>query len=234
MPTVTTTVTPATRSVLPVLYSFRRCPYAMRARLAIAYAGVSIELREVELKNKPDSMLAVSPKGTVPVLILENEHVIDESYDVMRWALSQSDPDSWWDRALATEIDRLVEENDLSFKVHLDHYKYADRYPEYSPEHYRSQGEAFLQALERQLNEYRYLLRDTVSFADIAIFPFIRQFAFVDKGWFDNAPYPKLQQWLNDFLAGDLFSSVMKKYTPWQQDGVAAVFPEGREVTPKR
>ena len=124
--------------MLPVLYSFRRCPYAIRARMAICYAGVPVELREILLKNKPPGMLAASPKGTVPVLVLPDGRVLDESCDVMRWALAIHDPDNWMDPALSREASRLIAENDGSFKTHLDHYKYADRYPEQTPVHYLS------------------------------------------------------------------------------------------------
>ena len=212
--------------MLPTLYSFRRCPYAIRARMTIAYAGVSVELREVVLKNKPAEMLAISPKGTVPVLQLPGGEVIDESYEVMLWALNQYDPDGWWDDDLAESVVALIEENDFSFKTHLDHYKYADRHPEHPAEVYRSQAESFLQTLEEKLTRHQYLLRDTVSFADVAIFPFIRQFAFVDKVWFGDLPYPKLQQWLSEFLDSEQFISVMKKMTPWQRGDAVTVFPE--------
>jgi len=203
--------------MLPILYSFRRCPYAIRARMALHYSGVQLELREVLLKDKPPSMLAVSAKGTVPVLILPDGQVLDESYDVMRWALNQQDMDHWWNGSLEAEIDELIRLNDKEFKTHLDHYKYFDRFPMQPMEYYRVQAEKFLVVLEEKLTAQKYLMAETISFADVAVFPFIRQFAFVDKSWFDNTPYPKLQCWLNSFLSSELFSAVMEKYPVWQE-----------------
>jgi glutathione S-transferase len=203
--------------MLPILYSFRRCPYAIRARMALHYAGVQVELREILLRDKPVSMLAASTKGTVPVLLLPEGTVLDESYDVMRWALEQHDPDGWWSDSFEAEINELIQENDGKFKIHLDHYKYFDRYPEQSMEYYRSQAETFLAVLEKKLTTGRYLLGDSISIADVAIFPFIRQFSFVDKDWFDDVPYPNLQSWLDNFLGSNLFLSVMDKHTVWQE-----------------
>ena len=182
--------------LLPVLYTFRRCPYAIRARMALAYAGIKYELREVVLRDKPPSMLELSAKGTVPVLQLEG-NVIDESLEVMDWALGLNDPDDWKAVDLRMQSE-LVSQCDDEFKHWLDRYKYADRYPERSAEYYRQQGEVFLQILEAQLasaDAGAYLFGSAVRFADVAIFPFVRQFAFVDKTWFDDAPYPLLQRW---------------------------------------
>lgn len=220
-------------AMLPILYSFRRCPYAIRARMAIDYAGVPVELREIVFRDKPEPMLQASPKGTVPTLVLPDDAVLDESDDVMRWALRQSDPDDWLHAAYAESVRQLVDENDFVFKQHLDHYKYADRYPEYPPEEYRRRGEVFLQQLEERLNTSRYLLSDQLSFADVAIFPFIRQFAFVDKAWFDQAPYPRLQLWLNRFLKSERFRNVMHKYPVWQAGDTATVFPERLDHQPQ-
>lgn len=200
----------------PILYSFRRCPYAMRARLACKYSGLKIELREIILRDKPKAMLAISPKGTVPVLQLA-EKVIDESWDVVHWATDLQDPDNWrGSEQRISAANELVTENDQVFKKHLDHYKYADRFPDYSAEHYRAQGEVFLQQLENQLCQHQYLLDKTVSLADIGIFPFVRQFAHVDIDWFRQAPYPKLQAWMDSFLSSELFESIMSKRAPWQ------------------
>ena len=204
--------------MLPILYSFRRCPYAIRARMAVRYAGVEVELREVLLKDKPEAMLSVSSKGTVPVLVLSDGQVLDESYDVMRWALNQQDLDQWRSDQLETEIDELIRLNDGEFKTHLDHYKYFDRFPMQSMEHYRSQAEKFLAVLEEKLTTQKYLLSESISLADVAIFPFVRQFAFVDKDWFDNSSYPKLKCWLNSFLNSALFLAVMEKHSIWQED----------------
>ena len=203
--------------MLPILYSFRRCPYAIRARMALHYAGVQFEMREVLLKDKPTSMLAASSKGTVPVLIFPDGQVLDESYDVMRWALEQSDPEHWWVDELETEVEQLIQWNDGEFKGHLDHYKYFERFPERPMEYYRSQAEEFLMALEQRLSIEKYLLGKTISVADVAIFPFIRQFAFADKNWFDLSPYSNLQSWLTNFLGSDLFVSVMTKHPVWSE-----------------
>lgn len=217
--------------MLPVLYSFRRCPYAIRARMAIQYAGVPVELREIVFRDKPESMLQASPKGTVPTLVLPDQSVLDESEHVMRWALQKNDPDNWLSSKLDEHIRELVDDNDFSFKQHLDHYKYADRYPEHTEQEYRQRGEVFLQKLDNKLQSNTsshtpYLLGDTISFADVAIFPFIRQFAFVDKSWFDQSPYPNLREWLNRFLECDLFKKVMFKYPVWKSGDDLTVFPE--------
>lgn len=198
--------------MLPILYSFRRCPYAIRARMALHYAGVQVELREVLLRDKPASMLKASNKGTVPVLILPDGRVLDESYEVMRWALAQHDPDHWWMDEREEDIEQLVRLNDGDFKVHLDHYKYFDRFPEHPMAHYRLQAEQFLGVLEQKLTVNHFLLGERICLADVAVFPFIRQFAFVDKDWFDQAPYPNLQRWLAFFLTSDNFLAVMEKH----------------------
>lgn len=213
-------------NALPVLYSFRRCPYAIRARLAIKVSCLQIELREVVLADKPREMLLVSPKGTVPVLQLSDGQVIDESMDVVNWALNQNDPKGWLPKEERdkNETNRLIEINDNEFKQHLDHYKYADRFPQHPTEYYRSQAEKFLQVLEDKLCLKIFLISDEVSIADIAIFPFVRQFAFVDKDWFDQTDYKKLQIWLNTFLTMDLFNDVMKKYPRWNSDDEVQLF----------
>ena len=206
---------------LPILYSFRRCPYAIRARMAIYYSGLTVEIREIVLRDKPASMLEYSPKGTVPVLILPSGQVIDESRDVMDWALSIHDPDQW-----KTEgSNSLLEENDSVFKQHLDQYKYADRHPDHPAEYYRDQCEDFLQKLEGKLASQNFLMGDRITDIDIAIFPFIRQFAFVDKAWFDQSSFPHLQKWLACFLESDLFLNVMTKYQPWKPEDNMILFP---------
>jgi len=185
--------------------------------MTLNYAGIRLEHREVLLSDKPNAMLEASAKGTVPILELTDGRIIDESADVMRWALEQRDTDHWWQVEYETPTLSLVEENDFVFKQHLDHYKYADRYPQHPQLHYRTEAEKYLLQLEKRLMAQRYLLDDQLTYADVAIFPFIRQFAFVDKPWFDQAPYPKLQIWLQWFLDADLFSSVMKKHRPWHE-----------------
>lgn len=212
--------------MFPILYSFRRCPYAMRARLAIQVAGIQVELREVVLKNKPAELLEISAKATVPVLQLPDGRVIDESRDIMLWALQQHDPQHWLgdEQALLETANQLITSNDVDFKPNLDGYKYADRHPQ-SAEFYRQQGEHFLQQLEQKLQSQRYLLGDQVSLADMAIFPFIRQFAHIDKNWFEQTTYHRLQQWLAALLAAGSFKQIMTKYPAWQSGDPAIYFP---------
>lgn len=202
-----------TNNQLPVLYSFRRCPYAIRARMAIFKAGIQVQLHEVSLKNKPQSMLDISAKGTVPVLCVEDS-VIDESLDIMLWSVKINDPDGWFSRY--SELDqqnalRLIEENDHDFKLWLDKYKYADRFPEQTADYYRQQCDTFLSKLESSLHSRAFLLSSKITLADIAIFPFIRQFSMVDKKWFDQCEYQKLKIWLNSLLNLPLFIQIMDK-----------------------
>ena len=195
------------------LYSFRRCPYAMRARMALRYSGVAVDIVEVSLRAKPAEMLALSSKGTVPVLNADGE-VIDESLSIMRWALAQNDPQDWLlkdDPAGQAQIDALIEENDQVFKVHLNRYKYAERYPEQPMEVYRAEGEVFLRKLDGLLAGRDYLLAGHPSLADVALMPFVRQFAHVDREWFAQTPYARLQTWLQRFLESALFTGVMQK-----------------------
>jgi len=196
----------------PVLYSFRRCPYAMRARMALSMSGTGYEHREVVLRDKPPQMLKVSPKGTVPVLVTEDDLVIEESLDIMRWALEQSDPEGWLGRNDAA----LVETNDGPFKHHLDRYKYATRYEDAQPDEHRAAALEILEQLERRLEERAYLCGDTRGFADIAIFPFIRQFANTDRAWFAAQDLPRVQAWLEGLVSCDLFAAIMTKHPQWQ------------------
>lgn len=217
-----------TEQNLATLYSFRRCPYAMRARLAIAQSGIQCELREVVLKDKPQQLIELSPKATVPVLLTADDKVIDESIDIAFWALAQHDPDNWYQSLTSEQHEQmlaLIENNDGEFKYFLDRYKYADRYPEQDERFYREQGEKTLTRLEQLLTEHDCLLRDSWTLADIALLPFIRQFAFVDKDWFDSAPYPRVRAWLEAFLESDLFRAVMKKYPQWQESDEPVIFP---------
>nr|WP_257626957.1 glutathione S-transferase [Pseudomonas sp. Xaverov 259] len=192
-----------------MLYSFRRCPYAMRARLALRYSGVPVHIVEVSLKAKPAEMLALSPKGTVPVLCV-NGRVIEESLEIMQWALAQHDPDDWLLQG-DPRVQALIAENDQVFKHHLNRYKYAERYPEQPMEHYRAEGEVFLHTLEGLLAGNDYLMAEHLSLADAALAPFVRQFAHVDREWFAQAPYERLQHWLQRFLESPLFVAVMAK-----------------------
>ncbi len=217
--------------IYPIFYNFRRCPYAMRARLAIAVSGLSVALREIELSNKPEAMLSVSPKGTVPVLVLPDGQVIEQSLDIMRWALAQHDPQDWLDQ-MPEDAQRLIDWNDGDFKYYLDRYKYADRYPEQTQTVYRQHGEVFLAELETRLQRTRFLCSGTFGLADAAIAPFIRQFAAVDNTWFASSPYPALQHWLDDFLTSNLFAAVMRKYPPWKADDPLVLFGNEAGLVP--
>lgn len=190
----------------------------MRARMALHASGVAFELREIELRNKPAHMLVASPKGSVPVLILPDGSVIDESWEIMQWALRQHDPEAWLgeQETYLAAAASLIKRNDTSFKHDLDLYKYADRYPEFSRNYYRHQGESFLQELEDRLQVMRYLLGNTASIADAAVFPFIRQFTDVDKDWFAHSPYPALRVWLTEIVNSPRFAAVMQKQPIWQ------------------
>lgn len=211
----------------PVFYSFRRCPYAMRARMAVAAAGVEVELREIVLRDKPQQMLEVSPKGTVPVLLLADGSVIDESFEVMLWALAIADPQQWLNPetgSLQAMVD-LIACFDGDFKYHLDRYKYANRYEGTVASDHRIAAEEFLRVLEGHLSANVYLFGNRPSLADYAIMPFIRQFANTDRNWFDQAPYPKLQAWLGGLLSSETFRNVMQKYPCWKPEQPVVLFP---------
>ena len=205
----------------PIFYSFRRCPYAMRARMAIAVSGMKVELREVVLRDKPRQLAAASPKATVPVLILPDGPIIDESLDIMRWALGQNDPENW----LNGGQEGLIEQNDGPFKAALDRYKYPHRYGLTDIAPYRSNGLAILAALDNNLANSRFLGGESQSLADIAIVPFIRQFAATDQLWFDTLPLPGLHRWLGELLASNLFARIMARYPPWRPTDVPIIFP---------
>lgn len=194
----------------PVLYSFRRCPYAMRARLALLASGAVCEIREVKLSAKPAALIAASPKATVPVLVLPDGTVIDESLDIMRWALDRDDPDGWLTRA----DEALIAANDGPFKHHLDRYKYPHRHGSDAAEH-RAAGLAMLESLEARLTAEPYLGGERRGLTDAAIFPFVRQFAATDPVWFAAQPLPRLHAWLADHLAWPLFDRAMVRLDPW-------------------
>lgn len=212
---------------LPVLYSFRRCPYAIRARLALRYAGIHAELREVVLRDKPADMLKASPKGTVPVMVLagtrQAPEVLEESLDIIHWALAATDPDGWLSGD-AEAIGQLIRRNDEEFKYWLDRYKYPEHFSDSSGKDPLQECHAFLQELESRISAQHFLFGDTMSVADVAIFPFVRQFAFVDKISFSNNQFTAVQSWLNVFLQSDLFNSVMEKYPPWKAGDDVTVF----------
>jgi glutathione S-transferase len=192
------------------LYSFRRCPYAMRARMALFYSGIQVDIEEVDFKNKPARLLEMSPKGTVPVLCLHDGSVIDESLDIINWALNENDPEGWLDTD-AAETQRLIQKNDGTFKKALDRYKYPNRYPDEDCSNARATGQKFLEDLNHRLTENSWLMGVRKTKADIAIFPFIRQFANTDREWFDALPLKALQNWLQKNLDSDLFQTIMKK-----------------------
>ncbi len=196
-----------TMPALPVLYSFRRCPYAIRARMALRYAGVPVETVEVALRQKPAALLAASPKGTVPVLVTTDGAVIDQSLDIMQWALRQSDPDSWLSTDTSDQANHWIALNDETFKPLLDRYKYATRHPELTPAAHRSRAmDAMIRPMQAQLQHSRWITGPRISIADVALFPFVRQFAGVDRVWFDAQPLPALQAWLTTWLGFGLFN----------------------------
>lgn len=215
------------KAELPILYSFRRCPYAMRARLAIAASGQQVELREVVLRDKPEEMLAASPKATVPVLILPNGSVLEESLDVIDWALGQKDREQWlgFSSDQLDEMRGLIRTLDGPFKASLDRYKYENRFDSVSARAERDKGSEFVRELDQMLTGKTYLYGETFSLADGAILPFIRQFAHVDKEWFWAQDWPNVLRWLEAFLASDRFTSIMKKYPKWQAGDASTVFP---------
>jgi glutathione S-transferase len=198
----------------PILYSYRRCPYAMRARMALKYSGIELEHREIELRNKPQSMMDASPKGTVPVLLV-NQLVLDQSLDIMHWAIGQSDPDGWSN--VNDEVAQTwIEKNDGRFKVLLDQYKYPNRYPELDQEAVLSEAlQLMLLPMEKALQHSQYLLGEKMSWVDVAIFPFIRQFSMVNPSQFDQLPLPATKKWLKQHLESELFNSVMHKHPTW-------------------
>jgi len=233
-------------NVLPILYSLRNCPYAMRARMAIFRAKQTILLRDLVLSNKPAEMLIASPKGTVPTLVLPNGDVVDESVDVMLWALNETDPDDLLHCGITkinhqsdgevdsesqndseskvgnkaasalTEILALIYEFDHGFKPCLEQYKCAKRYRENNIVQCRTACQQYIARLEQRLTGQQFLISDKESLADIAVLPFIRQFARVERQWYLKAPYPHVQKWLNNYLQSKMFSKVMAKYPLWE------------------
>ena len=220
---------------LPILYSFRRCPFAMRARLAMAASGRRCELREVVLRDKPPEMLAASPKGTVPVLIDADGHVLDESLDIMRWALARNDPQQWLapERGSLEDMLALIarfDNNDAGFKFHLDRYKYATRYTDdagraVDAATHRATASAFLDDLEARLANASFLFGNRPALADMAIAPFVRQFTIADTAWFEAQPWPRLRIWLAGLLDSAFWKGAMQKYPPWRSGEAGAMFP---------
>ena len=208
-------------TALPILYSFRRCPYAMRARMALAVSGVEVELREVVLRDKPAEMLEVSPKGTVPVLVLPDGEVLEESLDVMQWALGQNDPENW----LADVDADLIETNDGPFKAALDRYKYPHRYNLFDGLQHREAALVHLHELKGRLSNASFLAGDRIGFTDIALFPFVRQFAATDPSWFNTLSLLAIQSWLAGLIQSELFASIMHRYPQWKSGDPTTYFP---------
>lgn len=211
-----------------ILYSFRRCPYAMRARLALAASGTRYELREVRLSDKPMELLSASPKGTVPVLVTVDGAVIEESLAIMRWALEARDPAGW----LMRDDPALIAINDGMFKHHLDRYKYPDRHGA-TPDSHRDEGLRVLHDLDARIAVEGQLRGPLPGLADAAIMPFVRQFAAVDRDWFDAQPLPCLKAWLAGHLASDLFEGIMQRVAPWSR-GDRPIIVEGTNTTDPR
>ncbi len=217
---------------LPILYSLRNCPYAMRARIAIYKAQHPVLVRDIVLSNKPEEMMLISPKGTVPVLVLENGTVIDESLEVMLWALHENDPANLLyaqqesqcanqlvnnEESMLSEMLKLITIFDNEFKACLEQYKCAKRYQEDNIEECRIACQQYLSDIEGRLTKHDFIMSKNESLADIAIFPFIRQFARVERQWYLQSPYPRIRQWLNNYLQSRMFSKVMTKHPLWLQ-----------------
>jgi UPF0176 protein len=214
------------QNALPILYSFRRCPFAMRSRLALAVSGQVCELREVVLRDKPQALLDASPKGTVPVLIDGEGQVLDQSLDIMLWALERNDPEGWLtpDQGTVDDMRRLIAQFDEGFKYHLDRYKYPERYADVDAQVHRAEGAQYLERLNTQLSETPYLFGQRAALADMAIAPFVRQFAITDSDWFNTQPWPDLQTWLVTWLNSDLYTRIMQKYPQWVSDSDGVIF----------
>jgi len=200
----------------PILYTFRRCPYAIRARMALANSNITVQLREISLSNRPQELYDISPKGTVPVLCLNNSTIIDESLEIMKWALNKNDPDSWIGSKMKIQ-EKMIDVYDNEFKHWLDRFKYSDRYPEHNENYYRDKCDEYLSKLNILLEGNRYLLSNDILLVDVAIFPFIRQFANVNIDWFKNS-YENISHWLNSFIESKLFLSVMDKYPNYKDE----------------
>jgi glutathione S-transferase len=213
---------------IPILYSLRNCPFAIRARLALLSAKQQVILRNIVLTDKPNAFVRVSPKATVPVLQLCTAQVIDESLQIMLWALKESDPDNLLhshDASALSAMLSLIDRFDQQFKPSLEQYKCAKRYHEDTLVEYRQICEQHLQKLEQALNQHDFFISDHASLADLAIFPYIRQFARVERQWYLQAPYPKLRQWLNYYLQSTMFTKAMVKYPLWIESSPRVYFP---------
>jgi glutathione S-transferase len=206
----------------PILYSFRRCPYAMRARLALQASGILVEIREIKLQNKPDELLQSSPKGTVPVLVLNSQEVLDESLDIIWWALKISDPKNWLAKGQMdqAEINKTLTTLEYDFKQNLDKYKYPNRYTNINKNLCRDKNLKFLNDLNDLLKRNKALNNSHLSMVDYAIFPFIRQFRNVDEQWFDSLDFKFLKKWLYQIIDSKQFLTIMKKYKLWKPNQI--------------
>lgn len=204
--------------MIKALYSYRRCPYAIRARMALRYSQISVEIREISLRLKPPSLLTISPKGTVPVLLYD-DLVIEQSLEIMKWAIAINDPDAWYSKESESEIDNLININDGPFKKLLDSFKYQERSLDRNDlkktEAVTAAVELLIQPLNLRLANSKFLLGDRITLADVAIFPFIRQFSMVDETWFINSEFHDLNKWLKYHLESPMFKDVMQKYPTW-------------------
>ena len=209
---------------LPLLYTYRRCPYAMRARMALLQAGVAFDAFEIVLRDKPAELMTLSPKGTVPVLRLHDGSVLEQSLDIMRWALGRNDPMRWLEPGLDAML-ALVAECDGDFKHHLDRTKYPQRYADADMPTHRAQAGEFVSRLEARLQVSRCLFADHPALADFAIAPFVRQYAQVDAAWFAAQPWPRMQTWLAELQASAVWSRVMDKYPQWVAGAPSVLFP---------
>lgn len=204
----------------PILYSFRRCPYAMRARLALASAGITVELREIVLRDKAPEFLETSPTGTVPCLKTKTR-VIDESLHIMAWALAQNDPECLLEQP--PQGYEYMAQCDGPFKHALDRTKYPTRYPNDNPQLHRKAAAEFLKSLDTQLSPN--LFGTDLKLADLAILPFVRQFAHIDQNWFYNEPWPRLIHWLDRFKSSEKFTQIMPRYKKWETGAAPVFFP---------
>lgn len=203
---------------ISVLYSYLKCPFSLRSRMALAYAGVRCEVREVDLNNPPEEMTVVSPNARVPLLIMPDGNVIAESMKIMRWALAQNDPDHWWpDNIIRRQsIRNLLDTSNGAFSTALFYYAFHSNYPRRSKQEYRLEGEVFMAELEARLSVSAHLVGENITLADVAIFPFIYNFARVDQQWFNSCPYSNLRIWLSKVMGTELFRQAMRKNTVWQ------------------
>ena len=210
----------------PTLYSFRRCPYAMRARLALRLCKIQCIIREISLKAKNSEFLKVSPKATVPVLVLPNGEVLEESLDIIYWSLEQNDPSKLKiNNQLANETNKLIELFDTEFKFHLDRYKYSSRYNIKNSQVHRDKGRDLLVLINNLLEGKNYIGGKNISLLDISILPFVRQYRIADIKWFDNnLGLDNVSNWLNIFLNSGLLASIMTKYKVWEIDDPLTLF----------